>query len=357
MTSSTTPHRHADDRAQNSAQDSVHDERAPNERPVAAVAPQRFAVDTARGRGTVPLYTSSGWNAPRNDATRAVILLHGRLRNADAYFALAQRARDGAHAAGNRAAQDTLLLVPQFLADADIDAHRLPPSTLRWDWTNWMGGDDAHGPAPLSSFDVVDALLAALADTVRFPVLREVVIAGHSGGAQVVQRYAVLAAGETALAARGVALRYVIANPSSYVYFDAQRPDGAGGFAPLDAARCPGFNRWKYGLDALPPYARAMQTNNTATLDPRALEAQYARRHVILLLGERDCDPAHPALDRSCEAMTQGAHRLARGRAWAQYMRARHPHASTHTTHEIAGAGHDADAIFGSPAGREALFG
>ncbi|WP_321786589.1 alpha/beta hydrolase [Paraburkholderia sp. J94] len=350
----TSPTAH--DRAEDFATDSAHDERAPNERPVAVIAPLHLDVDTARGRGTVPLYASGNWGAQRNDATRAVILLHGRLRNADAYFELAQRARAGAAASGNSTASDTLLLVPQFLADADIDAHRLPPSTLRWDWTSWMGGDDAHGPAPLSSFDVVDALLAALADPLRFPALREVVIAGHSGGAQVVQRYAVLAAGDAALAARGVALRYVIANPSSYVYFDAQRPDGSGGFAPFDAARCPGFNRWKYGLDALPPYAHATQASG-APLDPRTLEAQYARRHVTLMLGERDCDPAHPALDRSCEAMTQGEHRLARGRAWAQYMRARHPDASAHTTHEIAGAGHDADAIFGSPAGRAALFG
>ncbi|WP_322101589.1 alpha/beta hydrolase [Paraburkholderia sp. J41] len=324
-----------------------NDERAPNERPVAVVAPMHLEVATARGRGTVPLYVSGAWNAPQPEVTRAVILLHGRLRNADAYFQLAHRARANA----GEAAANTLLVVPQFLASDDVAAHRLPQSTLRWDWTSWMGGDDALAPAPLSSFDVLDALLAALADRRPFPSLREVVVAGHSGGAQVAHRYAVLARGEAPLAARGVTLSYVIANPSSYVYFDTQRPDAHGGFAPFDESACPGFNRWKYGLDALPAYARTPG----AALTPDALEAAYVRRDVTLLLGERDCDPEHPALDRSCAALAQGAHRLARGRAYAQYLRGRH--ASAHPVHEIAGAGHDADAVFGSPAGRAALFG
>ncbi|HEY1610223.1 MAG TPA: alpha/beta hydrolase [Paraburkholderia sp.] len=326
-----------------------NDERAPNERPVAVVAPMHLEVATARGRGTVPLYASGAWNAPQPEVTRAVIMLHGRLRNADAYFQLAHRARANAGAA----AANTLLVVPQFLATEDVDAHRLPAPTLRWNWTSWMGGEDALAPAPLSSFDVLDALLAALADARAFPALREVVVAGHSGGAQVAQRYAVLAQGEAPLAARGVALSYVIANPSSYVYFDTQRPDGQRGFAPFDEARCPGFNRWKYGLEALPSYART----HGAVPVPEALEAAYIRRDVTLLLGERDCDPEHPALDRSCEAMVQGVHRLERGRVYAQYMSERHGSELAHRTYEIAGAGHDADAVFGSPAGRAALFG
>ncbi|QGZ64922.1 alpha/beta hydrolase [Paraburkholderia acidisoli] len=330
-----------------------NDERAPNERPVAVVAPMHLEVATARGRGTVPLYASGAWHAPQPEVTRAVILLHGRLRNADAYFQLAHRAR--AHA--GEAAAHTLLLVPQFLASEDVEAHRLPASTLRWDWTSWMGGDDALAPAPLSSFDVLDALLATLADPLPFPSLREVVVAGHSGGAQVAHRYAVLARGEAPLAARGVKLSYVIANPSSYVYFDVQRPDAHGGFAAFDEARCPGFNRWKYGLEALPSYARNAGLSPEAALTPAALEAAYVRRDVTLLLGDRDCDPEHPALDRSCAALAQGANRLERGRAYAQYLRERHLGEPAHPVHEIAGAGHDADAVFGSAAGRAALFG
>jgi pimeloyl-ACP methyl ester carboxylesterase len=324
------------------------DERAPNERPVTVVAPHRLTVACAAGRGVTPLYVTCDWSVRQPAIRRAVILIHGRLRNADAYFELARQAR--AAAGGDE--HDTLLIVPQFLAEADVDAHRLPPDTLRWDWTGWMGGDAATGPAPLSSFDVLDAMLDALAQREQFPSLASIVIAGHSGGGQVAQRYAVLTRGEAPLAGSGIALRYVIANPSSYVYFDTLRPTPDGGFAPFDAARCPGFDDWKYGLNRLPAYAR---TGGEA-FDARALEQAYARRDVTVLLGGEDRDPAHPALDTSCAAQAQGAHRLARGLAYARYMQRRHPSEPRHRTSVIEGVGHDGMGMFTSPQGVAALF-
>ena len=321
-----------------------HDERAPNERPVAAVAPRRLAVETALGRGFAPFYASCDWNAPPPAIRRAVIMIHGRLRNADAYFQLAGQARDAAGDAG----RDTVLIAPQFLAAADVAAHRLPPDTLHWDWTGWMGGDAALGPAPLSSFDVLDAMLAALARRERFSALEAIVVAGHSGGGQVVQRYAAVARGGDALQDPG--MRYVVANPSSYVYFDRQRPTPQGGFAPCDAARCPGFNDWKYGLERLPAYARQAAS-------AQALEEAYVRRDVTVLLGSADCDPAHPALDTSCAARAQGAHRFERGLSYARYMRLRHPAEFHHRTLVVEGVGHDGAGMFTSPEGVASLFG
>ncbi|WP_206950976.1 alpha/beta hydrolase [Trinickia acidisoli] len=323
------------------------DERAPNERPVAVVAPHRLAVTTSAGRGVIALYITCDWRVPQPAIRRAVILIHGRLRNADAYFELAQQAR----AAGGHD-DETLLIVPQFLAAADVAAHRLAPDALHWEWTGWMGGDAALGPAPLSSFDALDAILELLAQRTRFPSLETVVVAGHSGGGQVVQRYAVVTRGESQLTGQGIALRYVIANPSSYVYFDEQRPTEDGRFTPFDAAQCPGFNDWKYGLNRLPAYARRVANDRCA----RDLEAAYASRDVTVLLGGEDCDPAHPALDKSCAAQTQGAHRLSRGLAYARYMHIRHP-SLRHRTLVVDGFGHDGKGIFCSPSGVAALFG
>jgi hypothetical protein len=166
-----------------------------------------------------------------------------------------------------------------------------------------------------------------------------------------VQRYAVVARDEAPLAARGIALRYVVANPSSYVYFDAMRPVASGEFAEFDRAMCPSFNRWKYGLEDLPGYA-----GDAASA--AALEARYAQRDVTVLLGGADCDPQHPALDRSCAALTQGEHRLGRGLAYARYMALRHPEGlAKHRTYVIDGVGHDAKGIFASAQGLAALFG
>ncbi|MGN6317207.1 alpha/beta hydrolase [Trinickia sp.] len=320
------------------------DERAPNERPVSVVAPHRLTVTTPAGSGVVPLYLGCDWNQPQPRVRHAVVLMHGRLRNADAYFELAQQARAAAGGDGEK----TLLIVPQFLAAADVDAHRLTPDTLHWEWTGWMGGDAALGPAPISSFAALDAIVERLARRDSFPSLETVVIAGHSGGGQVAQRYAVLTRAEGRLTSQGVALRYVIANPSSYVYFDALRPAAEGGFAPFDGAHCPGFNDWKYGLNRLPAYARA----GDGVL---ALEDAYARRDVTVLLGSLDCDPEHPALDRSCAAQTQGPHRLGRGLAYARYMKMRHPSLG-HRTVVVDGFGHDGKGIFCSPQGVAALF-
>ncbi|CAD6551837.1 alpha/beta hydrolase [Paraburkholderia metrosideri] len=326
------------------------DERAPNERPVAVVASRHLTVTTRAGSGTVPVFANGDWLAPAREIKRAVILIHGRLRNADTYFDLAQRT---CTLAGGSAA-DTLLIVPQFLATADLDAHEVPSSTLHWEWTSWMGGAQAEGPAPISSFEVLDAIVQLLAASEQLASLAEVVIAGHSGGAQVAQRYAVVARDNASLDARGVGLRYVVANPSSYVYFDAVRPTASGGLAVFDAAECPSFNRWKYGLEDLPAYANG----DDGTASAEALETRYAQRDVTVLLGSADCDPQHPALDRSCAALTQGANRLERGLAYARYMAARHPQGpATHRAFVIDGVGHDANGMFGSARGLEALFG
>jgi hypothetical protein len=308
-----------------------------NENPVTAIGDERLRVSTERGSGTVPFYRSIDETRAR-DVSSIVILLHGRLRDADAYFVSAQRAL----AAAAVDPQSTLLIVPQFLATADIAAHGLSADTLRWEWTAWMAGDDALGPAPLSSFDVLDAFIAQFARRSRCPALREVVIAGHSGGAQVAHRYAIVGQAGAACEASGVHCRYVIANPSSYVYFDASRPQ------PADTPACPGIDDWKYGVRRPPRYA------SNAAFD--ALEKNYAATDVIYLLGQRDCDPDHDALDRSCAAMAQGPHRLARGRAYFAYLQARHPRLA-HRYVEVPGAGHDGGAMFGSREGVRALFG
>jgi pimeloyl-ACP methyl ester carboxylesterase len=314
-----------------------------NEYPVREVAGARLRVTTARGSGTMPVYRSAD-EASDARVSRVVIVLHGRLRDADAYLLSAQRAL----AAADVDASDTLLIVPQFLASADIVAHGLDPETLHWDWTGWMGGDDAAGPAPISSFDVLDSLVEEVADRSRFASLREVVIAGHSGGAQVAHRYAVVGRAAALLEEQGVHCRYVIANPSSYVYFDKLRPDGDGGFSPADESACAGVDTWKYGIHQPPRYA-----SGDASFD--VLEQRYARSDVIYLLGESDCDPQHQALDRSCAANAQGPHRLARGLAYFDYLCRRHPQLA-HRCWQVPGVGHNGQRMFNSAEGLLALF-
>ncbi|WP_322015264.1 hypothetical protein [Paraburkholderia sp. J12] len=313
-----------------------------NEAPVAVIGEARLGVETVHGSGILPLF--KGGCADASTTTRAVIMLHGRLRDADAYLrtTLHARAVSSAHDDG------TLIVAPQFLASADVAHHRADAGCLHWEWTAWMAGLDARGPAPLGSFDALDTLVGHLADRSRYPALEEIVIAGHSGGAQVAQRYAILSDAPEHCAARGIAIRFVIANPSSYAWFDGLRPRADGSLQLADRTVCPGVDDWKYGMRDLPRYG--------ALREPAALERRYVGRDVVYLAGELDCDPAHPALDRSCAANAQGPHRLARARAYYAYLRGRHA-ALRHAWHEVPGAGHSAEAMFTSIQGIRALFG
>ena len=311
------------------------DEVASNHRPVKEVASLRISVGT---HGTLPLYVSADWSSPLPDITRAVLVLHGRLRNADVYFQSAKTAQ----AAAGEVGKATIMIVPQFLAGIDVDAYQLSPDTLRWSLEGWEGGDPAVGPAPASSFDALDAILARLADRRLFPNLRQVVVAGHSGGAQVVQRYAIAAKGELTLTREGVGVRYVVANPSSYAYFSGERPE------PAIAAACPDYNHWKYGMEARPAYLAG------PTIP--ALEQAYVARRVIYLLGALDTNPNHPALDKTCMAEAEGPYRYRHGHAYAATMQARDGGTPNHSLWDVPGVGHDGDKMLTSPCGLKALF-
>ena len=325
--------------------DDTQDEGGPHRRAVKVVAKQQLTVKTPGGTGSLPLYTSADWTKPLPDVTKAVIVFHGRLRDADVYLRSAETALSAAGKAGN----GTLLVVPQFLTPADVAAHKLPDATLRWEATGWMAGEPALGPAGLSSFDAIDAIIAHLADRSLFPKLTQIVIAGHSGGGQVVQRYAVVGHADAALQRSGVHVRYVVANPSSYVYFTTDRPKADGTLAPFAAASCTGFNRWKYGTDARPVYA--------AKKSPQDLEKEYVHRDVIYLIGDKDTNPKHPALDKSCEAEAQGPHRFARGHAYFNYIKSRHKSGFHQHIYDIPGVGHSGSKMLTSDCGLVALFG
>ena len=178
-------------------------------RPVRTVVTERLSVATSSGTGEVPTGTSPDWLHSLPGLRRAVIVVHGVDRNADTYLRGTEVAREDAGPDGGA----TLLIVPQFLADVDTTTFDLPSATLHWSTESWASGEPAHGPTPISSFDVLDAILRRLADRTVFPTLAEVMVVGHSAGGQLVQRYAVVARGETWLSELGIRVRYVIANP------------------------------------------------------------------------------------------------------------------------------------------------
>lgn len=282
---------------------------------------------------------------------QVLIVIHGVKRDADQYFetAAALVAADPARAG------DTLVLAPRFSGSIDSGFAGM----AAWRKASWEDGQEsvqaAGRPAPVASFQVLDDLLRSLNDRKRLPSLAGLVLAGHSAGAQLVHRYAVLNNLDGALRRDGLTLRYVIANPSSYLYLTNERPRADGkGYAPYERGICPTYNQYKYGTDRLPAYARET--------DDATLFVRYAARDVVYLLGGADNNPEHRLLDKACGAEAQGATRLARGTGYVQYehvLAARGGKHVTlrHTAFEVGGVGHDGKRMFGSICGVRALLG
>lgn len=305
--------------------------------PVKVVADQVLTITGDKGSGEVRLYVLQDWSKPLPAVKRAIVLVHGAHRDSD----LTRRDIVKLLDSGVAPKGETLVILPQFLTEPDVAKHKLPAPTLWWTADGWSAGSTAKGGAAISSYTVLDTILARLADKERFPALAQVVVAGHSAGGQMTQRYAIQGRGDAPLAARGVHVRYVVANPSSYAYFSADRP------VPANGDRCPQYNNWKYGMLHLNAYAQKA--------DPAALEATYVSRDVVYLLGLADNDPKHRDLDRGCSAETQGPTRLARGQAYTKYMATRHP-GLTHPVWFIPDVAHNGGKMFGSACGQLALF-
>ncbi|MFO2464625.1 alpha/beta hydrolase [Pseudomonas sp. 15FMM2] len=302
------------------------------EQAVKVVSPARFAIQT----GDLSIGLSQDWRNPLPKVSRALIIVHGRLRNAQTYLKSAENA---ARHAGQNA--NTLIIAPQFLNDADIKRNHLDNTLLHWQGNQWMAGESSIGRGQISSYGALDKIIEHLGNRKLFPALNQIVIAGHSGGAQMVQRFALTGHDHPALKAAGIEVRYVIANPSSYAYFSPQRP------VKFASDSCTGFNEWKYGMQHLPAYA--------AGRSPQELETAYAAKDITYLLGQQDTDPNHPALDKSCAAEAQGAYRLIRGHNYFDYLKQRHRQIHQRLV-EVPGVGHDGDKMFTSPEGQAALF-
>ena len=311
----------------------------------------RVAGDTL----LIPYFSPRLLEGPHPGVTRAVVSLHGTLRNAHTYLHGMEAAALNVPGADSTA----LLIAPQFLTEADVAADTLDDRYLYWAYMGWRQGDRSLNtlqhprPARLSSFAVMDSLLLRLA--AACPDLESIVVAGHSAGGQFLNRYAAGAGIHPLLEGTyGLDVRYVVANPSGYLYFDAERwvPGSAYLFdppSPGELEACPDYDRYKYGLDGLNEYMdQGIET----------LRAQYATRRVVYLLGGADNDPNNYYLERNCEAMLQGEHRLQRGLIYRQHLLAVFgPSILTLQPFAIVpNAGHDQRAMFNSSCGILYIF-
>lgn len=332
------------------------DDVAARARPIAAPAAaapqwQRVRLGTGAQAYDFPVYANHPLDGDLRGIREVIFVQHGLQRNGDDYFAagaelLRQTGRNPA---------EVLLLAPNFPGTPDAAKGKVFDRMPVWSVQGWMGGEDAvNPPYSVSSLQVLDDLVGMVTDKTRYPAVTRVTIAGHSGGAQLVHRYAVLNNVDERIRAGGIDLRYVVANPSSYLYFTPDRPRGKG-FAPYDTTVCAAYDKYRYGMRDMVPYARG------ATGE--ALFRRYRQRQVTYLVGSEDSDPNHRVLDKACGAEAEGPTRLERARGYLRYERylaaplgSQLP-PSRHQAFEVAGVGHDQERMLGSQCGARAVFG
>jgi hypothetical protein len=289
-------------------------------------------IGLGRGSARALTYRSFPLDARNDSIRRALIVVHGTDRDAQAEYAAALAAAELAHAL-----DDTIVVAPRFASNNGLVAgcaDRLAPREVNWpcDGNSWRAGGAASDGA-LTSFDFADVILRRLATRDRFPNLKTIVVAGHSAGGQFVTRYEMANQVHDNL---GIPVTYVVANPSSYAYPDAARP------APTRA--CANYNNWPYGLENRRGY--------TARESASQLTKQLVGRPTTYLLGEQDVLP-NVGFDSSCAAMAQGPTRLARGEAYAALMQKL---GARHSVTVVPRCGHEARCMYTSSVARPVLF-
>lgn len=321
------------------------------------------------------VYRTYSLDTRNENISRALIMVHGAGRDADNYFRTAVAA---AFLAG--ALDDAIVISPRFASNAGQACRdALAPEEVNWNCNSWRSGGPATNNPNVTSFDFVDEILRKLARKDIFPNLRSIVVSGHSAGGQYVNRYEMANQVYDKL---GVAITYVVSNPSSYAYPESIRPtdgayslsarapsyvpappetgNGAGsnrgqgsgngiavaGFRGFnDARNCTTYDQWPYGFKNRTGYAEKFSDDQ--------LKKQLASRPTTYLLGELDVLPLG-GFDGSCSAMAQGPTRLARGEAFSKLVN--DGLGGHHTAVIIPLCGHNARCMFTAEKALPILF-
>lgn len=296
------------------------------------------------------------------DVTRVVFVHHGAAQNPVTYFddAVSALRKASEQEPESELRRRTMVISPAKIGQGHVEDHPDRYADRHYPYWpgGWREGEESLNEPTVSNFDLLDAMALHVAQ--RFPSLESMVFAGHSAGGQVMSRYAVGTTAYDQLVDQGVDVRFVISNPSSFLYLDRRRPDldDPGAFIQhtdalptVEGEPCSDFNEYRYGFEG--DVAEYMTRR-----EAEALVEDFRDREVFILQGADDNDPEGAALDRSCPAMTQGRHRLERGERYYDYLGDHYGSEVYETTflEVVPDVGHSHAGIFASEAGLDILF-
>ena len=179
----------------------------------------------------LPVFSTHSLSTGDEAVWRGLIVVHGNNRDPDNYFI------SGIAAVTNGGAAGTIAVVAPHFQTVDDGPQSDEPY---WSSPGWKRGNLSlsEGPSPrVSSYAALDSIVRLFLDTSRFPAMREIVVTGHSAGGQVLHRYAATSRVEEG-ARVGVSFRYVVANPSTYLYLGPERENLSGNFTVPGGIGC-----------------------------------------------------------------------------------------------------------------------
>jgi hypothetical protein len=287
-------------------------------------------TNNAGGSGNFSFYSSYPIdldNARWEKLTSAVIVVHGLGRDADNYFSYMMSSLRS-----QNYEDETLLIAPFFKASQDAQS-----GDLYWSSSAWREGQTSDGAANISSFAVIDQVLALLADKNHFPVLEKVIITGHSSGALFTQVYAAANTSENQYT--DLDFSYVVAN-SQYFYYpdDVRYSASSGQFEAVTG--CSTFNHWPMGFVNRPAY---LASTSEATVDQNIIE-----RKITYLLGTNDVVTTGTLNTTDCEAVLLGQNRFKRGENIFRLMETNYANTNQSEKITVNGVGHDGQAMYQS---------
>ncbi|KAL1692131.1 hypothetical protein GGG16DRAFT_52065 [Schizophyllum commune] len=261
----------------------------------------RFPLD-GYGDAALPYYIERGKNT--TSIKRAIVVQPGKSRDAWCYGNLARNSL--ICAAANDSApvnmDEVLITAPMWFSRKDKSAGAVGDNDIYFKGNRWYEGALSVGPGDtnISSVTAMDQFINSFFNTEVYPSMEQVVIIGHSLGAQFAQRYAIMRPQQD----NDDRVRYWVGNPGSFAWLTSDRP------ATIEDSCKNTYNSWPYGGEkpdgsGILPSAFRKEFES----DWNSVVSKYRSRTIRHAQGLAD----DGAGDTHCEAQAQGSSHLQRG--------------------------------------------